>query len=242
MDPSTAQDSLSTTATTDTPTTPRLFWVGMAVFLTGIVVVGFWPTYFGPLVLGQEAPPDWGFVKAAWPIHLHAAVFTGWMALLVAQTVLVAREKTQAHMQLGQYVATFGLTVILVGLIVTVAQIQAFVSSGNGWISASTRAWNSLVPILVQFPLLLGLGYVYRMRPAAHKRYMLFATIALARAAEARIATFVWSGEWIVEILILAEAGPIWVYDLYVEGRIHLATVIGTAVVLLTYAIGMLMG
>lgn len=219
----------------------HFFFVGMALFLTGIVIVGFWPTYFGPVFLGQEAPSDWGVVEAAWTIHLHAAVFTGWMALLVVQTVLVARVKTRLHMRLGRYGAAFGLVLIVAGLIVTLAQIQGLVSTGNTWIEASSRAWNSLVPILVQFPLLLGLGYVYRMRPAAHKRYMLFATIALVRAAEDRIATFIWTGDGVVEIIFLAEVGPIWVYDLYAEGRIHPATIVGTAVVLLTHVIGMLL-
>lgn len=218
------------------------FFLGMALYLTLIVIVGFWPTYFGPVFLGQEAPPEWGVVEAAWTIHLHTAVFMGWMALLVTQTLLVARGKPRVHMRLGKYGVTFGLALIVVGLVVTIAHIQGIVSRGYTWINASIMAWNSLVPILLQFPLLLGLGYFYRSRPDVHKRYMLLATVALVLAANDRIANFIWPGEWTVEIMMGAEISPLWLYDLYSESRIHPATFIGTAIVLLTYFISMLMG
>jgi len=50
------------------------FYVGIALFMTAIVVAGFWPSYFGPLFHGNVARP--------WVIQLHGLVFVGWMAFV----------------------------------------------------------------------------------------------------------------------------------------------------------------
>lgn len=220
------------------PPVSRYFFVGMALFLTAIAVVGFWPTYLGPVFLGQDPPPDWGFVAISWPLHLHTAVFMGWLALLLAQTGLVAGDQTRRHMRLGSYGVAFGFVVILAGVCVTFVHMQGGVAEGTWtWAEAPVGASNSLIPILVQFPLLLGLGYAYRSSPAAHKRYMLLATALLVTAANHRIMFFVWPGEWTHMLLWVAEIGPLWLYDLYVERRIHPATAIGTGIVLLYMAL-----
>lgn len=237
MDTSKAEDSTTGTATSNT-SSPHLFWVGMALFLTAIAAVGFWPTYFGPVFLGQDPPPEWGFVAISWPLHLHVAVFMGWMALLLTQTGLVARDETRRHMRLGSYGVAFGGVVILVGLHITFVHMQGGVAEGTWtWAEAPIGASNSLIPMLVQFPLLLGLGYACRSSPAAHKRYMLLATALLVTAANHRIVAFVWSGAWTNELLWVAEIGPLWLYDLYAERRIHPATAVGTGIVLLYFAL-----
>lgn len=102
---------------------PRLFYGGMALLLTAIVFAGFWPTYFDPLLSGDVPGHPQGMIEISWPIHLHAAVFVGWMALLLAQAGLVARGKARTHMRFGQYGAAFGLLVILVGVFITFVQM-----------------------------------------------------------------------------------------------------------------------
>jgi len=44
----------------------RPFYIGVSLLMGLIVIVGFWPTYFGPLVLGTISQPIL--------IHLHATV------------------------------------------------------------------------------------------------------------------------------------------------------------------------
>jgi hypothetical protein len=55
---------------------PRLFWVGMAVFLIVMVVLGFGSTYGRQLALGQDIS-GFGIVEADGVIHLHAAAGDG---------------------------------------------------------------------------------------------------------------------------------------------------------------------
>jgi hypothetical protein len=65
------------------------FYVGISVAMIAIVVTGFWASYFGPMLRGTVARP--------WVIQLHGAVYVGWMALLLAQVVLVAGGRTRTH-------------------------------------------------------------------------------------------------------------------------------------------------
>lgn len=214
---------------TGTQGSPRLFWVGMVLLLIVVVILGFWPTYFGPLISGGAPGHPKGFVESAPVIHGHGLVFLGWMALLLTQTVLVARGNPQAHMRLGQYVATFGLVVVVIGSYITYVSLENFASPPTTWGEMMLVSWQS-VETMIQFSLLLGLGYLYRSSPPMHKRYMFFATVALVFAAMDRMGYLL--GPWCAEIMFPVVAGPIFGYDLYIERRVRGATLIGTAILL----------
>jgi hypothetical protein len=238
MDGSSERDAISSAVTIDASTFPRLFWVGMAVLLTAIVFVGFWPTYFGVVVLGQEAV-DFGVMEISGVIHLHATVFVGWMALLLTQTGLVAWGRTKTHTTLGQYGAAFGIVVFGVGAFMTVSQWQTAVGKDVlTWAQAPFVAWHSWVGIL-QFAILLGLGYRFRIRPEAHKCYMVLATAVLVLAATSRMRLLI--GPWAMEIMLVVMAGPLFIYDVYAERRIHRATLIGTGILLIFFVLRVLL-
>jgi len=213
-----------TVSSTDTRGVPRLFWVGMAVFLILIVFLGFGSTYGRQLVLGLEISGA-GVVETDWVIHLHAAVFVAWMALLLAQTVLAARGRIQAHMTLGSYGGpALGIAVVLAGSLILYQQITAVVAkdlvSWADWpkiLLGTFQAWFGLLG----FAVLMGLGLRDRRRPAAHKRYMTLATMMLVPAAINRMDYLAST----IGIPILV--APLLVYDLYTEGRLHRATLVG---------------
>ena len=52
----------------------RKFYVAMAVLMVLMIVIGFWPSYFGPLLRGASEAP--------WILHLHGAIYMSWMFLL----------------------------------------------------------------------------------------------------------------------------------------------------------------
>lgn len=234
------------TKTQDNPTTARvdrgqetsssrLFFVGMALLLMVIVFAGFWPTYFGPL-LSDEAPghPQ-GMLETSWIMHLHGTIFLAWLVILLSQATLISQGRTRTHMRLGRLGVGLGVVVFLVGLLVTFQQMRRFVSEGLAtWAETPVAAWRSLTTI-AQFAILLGLGYAYRMRPPAHKRYMIFATIALVQAATSRMAYLL--GPWSMEIMFVVMVGPIFAYDCYHKSRIRLATMVGTGVLLLFFVL-----
>jgi len=90
----------------------RYFFVGMALFMMTVVFLGFWPTYFGPLLVGA------GF-DGPWILHIHALLFMGWMVVLPAQTTLAARNQVATHMRVGRYGLALGLLVLAMGVTLT---------------------------------------------------------------------------------------------------------------------------
>src|SRR5688572_1053433 len=78
----------------------RPFYIGASLLMGLIAVVGFWPTYFGPLVKGTIAQPLL--------IHIHATVFTGWLVLFLTQAVLAATKQVTWHLRLGKIGIGYG--------------------------------------------------------------------------------------------------------------------------------------
>jgi len=232
-----------TASSDDTRRSTRFFWGGMAVFLIILVFLGFGSTYGRQLVLGKEISGA-GVVETDWAIHLHTVVFMGWMALLLVQTILAARGQTQAHMALGGYGGiALGVLVVVVGGLITYMQAQAAVAQGivtwEEWPTLLTGTMVSWLSLLC-FALLLGLGLVYRSRPDAHKRYMVLGTAVLVMAAFGRMEYLL--GSWSTTIGMGIVVAPLLAYDLYTEGRVHRATLIGTGVVWVSHGVPQLFG
>jgi len=227
----------ATASSTDTRGAPRLFWVGMAVFLIVMVFLGFGSTYGRQLVLGLEISGA-GVVETDWVIHLHAAVFVGWMALLFGQAVLAARGRIQAHMTLGKYGGpALGTAVVLAGSLILYQQITAVVAkdllSWAEWpkiLLGTFQSWFGLLG----FAVLMGLGLRDRRRPAAHKRYMMLATMMLVPAAINRMDYLANT----IGIPILV--APLLAYDLYTEGRLHRATLVGAGLLGVKFVVAFL--
>ena len=75
-------EELSRRGVVRTQSRPRRFYLAITLILIAMVVRGFWPSYFGPLLSGGVTRP--------WIIHMHGVIFVGWMTLLLAQVLSVA--------------------------------------------------------------------------------------------------------------------------------------------------------
>jgi hypothetical protein len=93
------------------PGLARGFNLGLVGVMLAIVLAGFWP-YFSAIPSGTGAH---------WIIHVHAAVFSGWMLLYLAQVWLVYRRQVRTHQALGRFGIYYGVLVLLFGLVVTFA-------------------------------------------------------------------------------------------------------------------------
>lgn len=227
------RDPITTRKTKETAVS-RHFFVGMALFMMTVVLAGFWPTYFGPILFGE------GF-EGHWILHVHAAIFMAWMAALLVQTVLVARNQTSMHMRVGRYGFVLGVLVLLMGVFLTLRVFQRGVAEGRWtWVEAPVAFWPPLVD-MIEFSILLAAGFAYRSRPKVHKRMMFFATVALLHAATGVRMDYLF-GTWTTEIMFTLLVGPVYAYDLYTERRVHPATLIGTVIVLPDVAFWYLIG
>jgi hypothetical protein len=152
----------------------RPLYVALSALMALIAAVGFWPTYYGPLVgLTLAQPPL---------IHVHAIVFTGWLALFSAQAVFAAIGRLRWHLRLGRVGIAYGVVLVLVGLTTGVWRAAALPRGGQ----AEGLLYVAFVDMLV-FASFFGAAIRFRRRPDVHKRLMTIAATALLVAAVGRM-------------------------------------------------------
>jgi hypothetical protein len=196
----------------------HLFFLGMAIAVVVTVFAGFAPTYF---LKWLYSPPP--LIPL---LHLHGLVFSSWIALLFAQTSLVAANRIGVHRRLGM------AGVIIAPLMVVVGTLTAIIRATQG--AAPPGGPPPLVflaiPLtdMVVFSVLVGSGFYFRRRPDIHKRLMLLATISILAAAIARLPfELLKAGPpaffGLTDLFIVAVVA----YDLITRRRIHPATALG---------------
>ena len=197
----------------------RLFYGGMAIALALTVLTGFAPTYYlrlagdGPRATVSGAP----FTSL---VHLHAALFTGWVLLFIVQTTLVASHRVAVHRRLGVAGAVLAAAMIVAGTSVAIAAARG----GSAPPGMSPLAFLA-IPFfdMVLFATFVTIALVMRRDKEAHKRLMLLAYISLVVAAVARLPGVVPMGP-----LAFFGLGYLFVvlaaiYDLVSRRRVHKA-------------------
>jgi hypothetical protein len=155
-------------------------YVGLALMITAIVFAGFAPSFYGTFVAGTAHP---------WIIHVHAAVYVGWLALLVAQSVLAARGRIATHKRVGSFGIAYGALVWTLGVAVAFAMPVINFRSG-AWPMARAESFLA-VPLgdMVLFGGFFAAAIAYRARPEIHKRLIVLAAVAVMFAAVGRAFT-----------------------------------------------------
>lgn len=102
----------------DTPIAERAgderFFLGAAIAITLVIIAGFSTQY----ATGRStfySPPL---------VHAHAIIFMGWIAIYLAQNVLVGRNQMAIHRRLGWVAAGWIVPMIVLGFAVTVAMVR----------------------------------------------------------------------------------------------------------------------
>jgi hypothetical protein len=212
----------------------RLFYTGMAVAFLLTVFAGFARTYY--------LRPYFGAASLTPLLHLHGLVFTSWLVLLLAQTALVAANRTRVHRRLGVAGGVLAALMLLVGT--ATAIIRAKVAEVPP--DAPSPLAFLTIPLgdMLVFAMLVGAGFYFRRRTDVHKRLMLLATISILPAATARLpfafiqqvgpmAFFGLADLFIIACLI---------YDLAARGRVHRATVWGGLLIVISHPLRLIIG
>ena len=153
------------------------FYVGITLLVTAIAFVGFWPTYFGPLFTGT--------VDKLPVIHVHAAVYVGWLALFIAQAWFAATRRMDLHVRLGNFGIGYGVLVIVMGVTAAIWMFAVRLRAGN----FDDAAGRLVAPLMdmVFFAPLFAAAVRLRRKPEPHKRLMIVATTVLLIAAVGRM-------------------------------------------------------
>jgi len=169
-----------------------------------------------------------------WIIHVHGAVFVGWLALLTLQVMLIRTRRVSLHRRLG------GLGVALAAVMLVVGPATAVVMDRLEFGTPDDNTPFLFVQMtdMLSFGLLAGAGLLLRGDAGAHKRLMLLATLYISDAGFSRLlgdAVVGWLGQgyWPYfaglylgnDVLILGLGA----YDLITRRRLHPAYLAGVA-------------
>jgi hypothetical protein len=196
------------------------FFAGMSGVIALVVFIGFARTYYLASVFAAKP-------LAAPIVHVHGAVFTAWIALLVVQTLLVGSGRQRVHRTLG--LIGFGLAplVVLLGVLVAIEMVKRFavipsVDSPLIFAVALSEITGFAIPVFFALRL--------RRRREFHKRLIMIGTIAMTTAG---------FGRWPVAFLLhrplpamlaaFTLLGAMMTFDLLSTRRLHPATVRGSA-------------
>ncbi|HXE07252.1 MAG TPA: hypothetical protein VN612_05110 [Acidobacteriaceae bacterium] len=116
-------------------------------------------------------------------IYVHAAVFTVWLLILTAQVLLVVSDRVAIHRKLGWFAAAWACVMLVLGPWAAMVA-KGPLPSGPG----SPQFLSVQFGDISAFAVLLLWGITLRKNPAAHKRVMILATVAIVDPGYARLA------------------------------------------------------
>ncbi|MEP9404118.1 hypothetical protein [Sphingomonas sp. VNH70] len=205
------------------------FFGAMAFVIAAATFVGFAPSYY--------LAPVFGAKPLSALLHIHGVVFTAWILIYVAQTLLVSAKCTDIHRFVGPVAAVLAIAMIPLG--VATAIITKQVAAAHHMPPQGPPLVFPLGAILT-FTVLTCAGFAARKRPAWHKRLMLLGTTAILTTPLARITRFTHvalspalGGMILTDILLTALA----VHDIKTRGKLHLATTWGGGFFIATQAL-----
>jgi hypothetical protein len=195
------------------------FFVGMILLMMTAVAVGFAHTYY---LAGLYRAP-----LASPLLHIHGAVFSLWMILLLLQAGLVSAHRVDLHRKLG--IAGFALACCMVVLAVLAAAKQ--LTRLQTVREFDVLAFSS-IPLFgaFSFAVLVGFAFACRKNPEWHKRLILIATMGPTTAAFGRwpfeyFRENIYHGYYASYVFLLM----IVLYDLWALHKVSRATWMGGA-------------
>lgn len=228
-------------ATQVRPLSERRFFSWMSVVLAACTLAGFARTYFLPGFFDGPKPPISPIV------HVHGALATAWIALLIVQTRLIAHGRRDIHKKLGFAGVAIGVAIVIVGLYVAIHSTRRVHTPLTAGTLSDPYVFLVMPFFSVGlFALFATLGVLNRSRPEFHKRYMMLGTFSMIVPALARLVTQtthatvngVIGAGFIVGAFLIAMC----VHDLYTRKRLHPVTLWGGAFTVLSeplrFAIG----
>lgn len=221
------------------------FFTGMALAMAAATFLGFAPTYF--LVGFNHGPaPD-----LTPRLHIHGALCTAWILLLIVQTRLIAARRRDMHRLLGIAGVGLGAAIVVSGIFVAINSQRRVHTA----VTADTLADPYVFLIfgltsVSLFALFATLGVLQRRHPETHKRLMLLATANMIVPALARIVTQAEQAVGIVGVpgvvggvlLLNLFLAAMLIHDFTTRGRLHAVTLWGGAFVVLSEPLRFVIG
>jgi hypothetical protein len=201
----------------------RIFFSGIALLALIAVLAGFARTYF-------LAGGFWAKLPSVM-VHVHGALFTLWIALLVAQVTLVATHRTHWHMRMGIAGMFLAPLMIITGFATLVGSIR------RGFVPPPVLRIITAQDILILclFGVLISWAFLARRDAPTHKRLVLCATFLIIIPAVARWPIVGDIAQNPIPFYLCVNSFPalLVVYDLWTRRSLHRATICGVALLVI---------
>src|SRR5579862_7165701 len=100
------------------------FYSAMSLLILGTVLLGFSRSYYFAGVFAARLP--------SLVVHLHAAVFSLWILLFIAQTMLISAGRVDWHRRAGIFGAGLAASMVILGFMVATDSLaRGFVPPGS---------------------------------------------------------------------------------------------------------------
>lgn len=116
-------------------------------------------------------------------LHVHAAAFVLWLALVTLQVLWIEIGNLRGHKQLGWW--TVGVSALLVPLGLAAALVDQARQATHPDYAPQFLALE--FEEMIAFSVFMTAGVIFRRNPAAHKRLMILSAVAISDAGFARI-------------------------------------------------------
>lgn len=203
----------------------HFFYIASVIYMSVLVIIGFWPTYFG--LLFSEFP------VRHWSMHAHALIFIGWLLLLLVQAYLVASKNVKIHRKLGVAGGFYGILMVIFGLVAAFMLPLARIESGEWTLDRGASFLIHPLGDLMVFIAFFIPALYYRSKAEIHKRLILIASLMLVYPGIARIGMD-QTPEYILWLLPLLAGAAL---DLFFKKKIHIVYFIGIAGLLLSVVV-----
>jgi hypothetical protein len=201
----------------------RQAYFAIALLIAGIVAWGFWETYYAQAFARTDLPTI---------VHVHAAVFSIWVLVLVAQAAAVVAGNVRLHRRLGTAGMLYGALVFMVGLLVSIGAPALRVRDGFYSLEVGGVIVLYNLTDMLLFGAFLALAFACRNKPELHKRWIIAATAALCGAALGRVVpgnTPQYLLLWLSPLLALAAV------DLMTRRRVHWIPLVSGALLVVAF-------
>ena len=201
-------------------TTEHLFFAGMSALIALVVFIGFARTYY--LAGMFDAKP-----LAAPVVHIHGAVFTSWMALLLVQTSLAGTGHLGIHRRLGLLGLALAPSMVVLGVLVACEMLVRFAAVSS---VDSPSIFAVALSEIAGFAIPVFFAFRFRRKPAIHKRLIMTGTIAMTTAGFGRWPIAFLLHKPLPAMLCMFTLLALLIgFDLKSTGRVHRATALGSA-------------
>jgi hypothetical protein len=193
----------------------RIFYTAMGIAVAIVSVWGFSASFYFSRWL--TVPPNAPEMTPL--LYAHGSIFTGWLALMVVQPMLIARRDLKLHRKLGYAGAMLAAAMVVAGNLAGIAAMH------RGFIGLGDPLVFYAVPFFAinSFAVAVWLAIQWRNRADYHKRLILLSNVGLLGAAVARIPVWaVQAGAPFTFVFLpnlISVAGAI--YDWRTRGKVH---------------------